>query len=53
MKFLGGSYSTMVRVESIETLKERMIHKRDEFAPPRTVAQLLVREEDLLKENKI
>ena len=49
MKFLGGSYSTKVRVESIETLKERMIHKRDEFAPPRTVAQLLVREEDLLK----
>ena len=26
MKFLGGTYSTMVRVESIETLKERMIH---------------------------
>ncbi len=49
MKFLGGTYSTMVRVESIETLKERTIHKRDEFAPPRTVAQLLIREEDLLK----
>ena len=52
MKFLGGTYSTMVRVESIETLKERMIHKRDEFAPPRTVAQLLIREEDLLKREK-
>jgi len=52
MKFLGGTYSTMVRVESIETLKERTIHKRDEFAPPRTVAQLLIREEDLLKREK-
>ena len=49
---MGGTYSTMVRVESIETLKERMIHKRDEFAPPRTVAQLLIREEDLLKREK-
>ena len=49
MKFLGGSYSTMVRVEAVDTLKEKMIHQRDEFAPPRTVAQLLIREEDLLK----
>jgi len=52
MKFLGGTYSTTVRVESVETLKEKMIHKRDEFAPPRTVAQLLIREEDLLKREK-
>jgi len=52
MKFLGGTYSTTVRVESVETLKEKMLHKRDEFAPPRTVAQLLIREEDLLKREK-
>jgi hypothetical protein len=49
MGFLGGSYSTKVRIEVIDTLKEKMIHQRDEFAPPRTVAQLLVREEDMLK----
>ncbi len=49
MRFLGGSYSTKVRVEVVDTLKEKMIHQRDEFAPPRTVAQLLLREEDLLK----
>ena len=49
MSFLGGSYSTKVRVEVVDTLKEKMIHEREEFAPPRTVAQLLVREEDLLK----
>ena len=49
MKYLGGSYSTKVRVEAVDTLKEKMIHQRDEFAPPRTVAQLLIREEDLLK----
>ena len=52
MKFLGGTYSTIVRVESVETLKEKMIHQREEFAPPRTVAQLLIREEDLLKREK-
>jgi len=52
MKFLGGTYSTTVRVESVETLKEKMIHQREEFAPPRTVAQLLIREEDLLKREK-
>ena len=49
MSFLGGSYSTKVRVEVVDTLKEKMIHQREEFAPPRTVAQLLLREEDLLK----
>ena len=49
MQYLGGEYSTTVRVEVVDTLKEKMIHQRDEFAPPRTVAQLLVREEDLLK----
>ena len=51
MKFLGGTYSTIVRVESVETLKEKMIHQREEFAPPRTVAQLLIREEDLCVSN--
>jgi len=47
MKFLGGEYSTTVRVEVIETavLKERV--EGSPFAAPRTVAQLLLREEDL------
>ena len=49
MKFLGGEYSTTVRVEVIETavLKERV--EGSPFAAPRTVAQLLLREEDLSK----
>ena len=49
MKFLGGEYSTTVRVEVIETavLKERV--EGSPFAAPRTVAQLLLREEDLKK----
>ena len=49
MKFLGGEYSTTVRVEVIETavLKERV--EGSPFAAPRTVAQLLLREEDLEK----
>ena len=49
MKFLGGEYSTTVRVEVIETavLKERV--EGSPLAAPRTVAQLLLREEDLSK----
>ena len=49
MKFLGGEYSTTVRVEVIETavLRERV--EGSPFAAPRTVAQLLLREEDLKK----
>jgi len=52
MKFLGGEYSTTVRVEVIETavLKERV--EGSPFAAPRTVAQLLLREEDLSKREK-
>ena len=47
MKFLGGEYSTTVRVEVIETavLRERV--EGSPMAAPRTVAQLLLREEDL------
>ena len=49
MKFLGGEFSTTIRVEVIETavLKERV--EGSPFAAPRTVAQLLLREEDLKK----
>ena len=49
MKFLGGEYSTTVRVEVIETavLRERV--EGSPMAAPRTVAQLLLREEDLKK----
>ena len=49
MKFLGGEYSTTVRVEVIETavLRERV--EGSPLAAPRTVAQLLLREEDLKK----
>ena len=49
MKFLGGEYSTTVRVEVVETavLRERV--EGSPFAAPRTVAQLLLREEDLEK----
>ena len=50
MRFLGGEYSTNIRIEVVNTLKEKMvIPDRSEFAPPRTVAQLLLREEDVLK----
>ena len=50
MRFLGGEYSTNIRIEVVNTLKEKMVvPERDEFAPPRTVAQLLLREEDVLK----
>ena len=47
MKFLGGEYSTTIRVEVIETavLRERV--EGSPMAAPRTVAQLLLREEDL------
>ena len=49
MKFLGGEYSTTIRVEVIETavLRERV--EGSPMAAPRTVAQLLLREEDLKK----
>mgnify|MGYP001308387027 CR=1 FL=1 len=50
MRFLGGEYSTNIRIEVVDTLKEKMVvPDRNEFAPPRTVAQLLLREEDVLK----
>ena len=50
MRFLGGEYSTNIRIEVVDTLKEKMVvPDRSEFAPPRTVAQLLLREEDVLK----
>ena len=50
MRFLGGEYSTNIRIEVVNTLKEKMVvPERDEFAPPRMVAQLLLREEDVLK----
>ena len=50
MRFLGGEYSTNIRIEVANTLKEKMVvPERGEFAPPRTVAQLLLREEDVLK----
>jgi hypothetical protein len=50
MRFLGGEYSTNIRIEVVNTLKEKMVvPERDKFAPPRTVAQLLLREEDVLK----
>ena len=52
MKFLGGQYSTTVRLEVVETVRSRAIQKRDEFAPPRTVAQLLMREEDVIQRDK-
>ena len=52
MKFLGGQYSTTVRLEVVETVRSRAIQKRDEFAPPRTVAQLLMREEDVIQREK-
>ena len=49
MKFLGGEFSTTIRVEVIETavLRERV--EGSPMAAPRTVAQLLLREEDLKK----
>lgn len=49
MKFLGGEFSTTIRVEVIETavLRERV--EGSPMAAPRTVAQLLLREEDLSK----
>ena len=49
MKFLGGEFSTTIRVEVIETavLRERV--EGSPLAAPRTVAQLLLREEDLKK----
>ncbi|OIR23301.1 MAG: hypothetical protein BEU00_03285 [Marine Group III euryarchaeote CG-Epi3] len=52
MKFLGGEYSTTIRVEVIETavLKERV--EGSPLAAPRTVAQLLLREEDLSKRER-
>ena len=50
MRFLGGEYSTSIRIEVVNTLKEKMVvPERDEFAPPRKVSQLLLREEDVLK----
>ena len=50
MRFLGGEYSTNIRIEVVNTLKEKMVvPERDEFAPPRKVSQLLLREEDVLK----
>jgi hypothetical protein len=50
MRFLGGEYSTNIRIEVVNTLKEKMVvPDRDEFAPPRKVSQLLLREEDVLK----
>jgi|TARA_B100001094_G_scaffold263653_1_gene265321 hypothetical protein len=47
MKFLGGEFSTTIRVEVVETavLRERV--EGSPMAAPRTVAQLLLREEDL------
>ena len=52
MKFLGGEYSTTIRVEVIETavLRERV--EGSPMAAPRTVAQLLLREEDLSKRER-
>ena len=52
MKFLGGEYSTTVRVEVVETavLRERV--EGSPLAAPRTVAQLLLREEDLSKRER-
>ena len=52
MKFLGGEYSTTIRVEVIETavLRERV--EGSPLAAPRTVAQLLLREEDLSKRER-
>jgi len=49
MKFLGGEFSTTIRVEVIETavLRERV--EGSPLAAPRTIAQLLLREEDLKK----
>ena len=47
MQYLGGEYSTTVRVEVTDTLKEKTVTVSEDLAPPRTVAQLLVREEDL------
>jgi hypothetical protein len=50
MRFLGGEYSTSIRIEVVNTLKEKMVvPDRDDFAPPRKVSQLLLREEDVLK----
>ena len=48
MKFLGGEYSTKVRVEVVDTVRDRVPKTGEKFAPPRTVAQLLTREEDLI-----
>ncbi len=47
MQHLGGEYSTIIRIEVLDTLKEKTVAVSDELAPPRTVAQLLVREEDI------
>ena len=49
MKYLGGEFSTKIRVEVVKTLKHKTPRKSEVFAPPRTVAQLLIREEDLSK----
>ena len=47
MKYLGGQYSAKVRVKVSDTLRSKTSGASDELAPPRTVAQLLVREEDI------
>ena len=47
MQYLGGEYSAKVRVKVSDTLRSKKSGVSDELAPPRTVAQLLVREEDI------
>ena len=49
MRFLGGAYSTTVRIEVTDSLRTKSVLSEEQFAPPRSVAQLLVREEDLSK----
>ena len=52
MKFLGGEFSTKVRVEVVPTLRDKVPKAGEKFAPPRTVAQLLAREEDLMQRER-
>ncbi len=52
MKYLGGEFSTKVRVEVVDTIRDKVQKVGEKFAPPRTVAQLLSREEDLMEREK-
>ena len=52
MKFLGGEFSTKVRIEVVDTIRDKVQKVGEKFAPPRTVAQLLAREEDLMQRER-